>query len=730
MDEKGFIFTVDASLALIVVIVFAASMATYYYAPIFMGDDHQHLEALADSALSVMEQDGTIQNAAAESNKGNITGAQDILNNRLRMLIPNEIAYNMSMTYTTPVTVQNDRGLLYSRDTATKVRVLSLPQEGWMGRAWYKIEKFEFEDQEQNVTTTLWNFHNWLTNFAPWNGNNGQLATVGKWGASSSSPYNPVNIQFSYPNGATILGAKYISGSCNRNTSTVNPPSRSFGTNLTLNSHVYTANSNQYTFLYRRPGDNYPMYNYQGNIPVGDLSNGVNSFNLKFLTPVYNYIDNNRRGNDMPWFSIIGNYTTSFPVPKGIISQTYKFPDSAGMSVQSPQDLDGNGVANEYGRIYDLQTGGVTSFTTQRVIPWASYALQDNPTYEDGRPFVITGVTGGGIPSGVTQTKCAVSTTQNIYVPPQNTIFDAFTVINPYGGVDGAMVEVKNGTTWKTVFRSFNSNNGTFTARSDGYGNIPGIVSIPTNYLTPGVQNKVRITIWDDVPSSDYDLVGLVDCYSKVTYSALNIGWVNSYYDSYQADSTTSNTQTQTKSYDIMDNAKNVYLFCGIGLDSRHIKVNYPAAMGGAVLYDNDVIPYYLDLAALDAGPTGNGPHKITTANSTSALYWLKTGTKYNLTVTVTGPPITQQWQSGDYNSNPEIFSGTRISVIYPETLRNVWSLAYSSNAADAEQNAKNRLIAALNTSDPNVINNIKTEALFTGDNPNQIPVRLTLWRQ
>jgi hypothetical protein len=717
MDEKGFIFTVDASLALIVVIVFAASMATYYFSPIFMGDDHQHLEALADSALAVMEQDGTITNAAAESNKGDITGAQAILNNRLTMLIPNEIAYNMSMTYTTPVTVQNDRGLLYSRDTATKVRVLSLPQEGWMGRAWYKIEKFEFENQTQNVTTTLWNFHNWLTNFAPWSSNNGQLATVGKWGASSSSPYNPMTIQFSYPTGATILGAQYLVGSCNRNTSGNGP---AFGTNLTVNSNVYNANSNQYVFLYRRPSVLYPMYNYQGIIPVANLNNGVNTFNLKFLSPVYNYISNSQQGHDLPWFSIIGNYTTSFPVPKGIISQTYNFPDAAGMAVQTAQDLGGGG--GEYGRIYDLKTGGVTSFKTQRVISWASYAMQDNPTYEDGRPFVITGVTGGGIPSGVAQTKCAVSTTQNIYVPPDNTIFDAFTVINPYGGVDGAMVEVKNGTTWHTVFRAFNSNEGTTTATTDGYGNIPGIVSIPTNYLTPGVQNKVRITIWDDVPSNDYDLVGLVNCYSKVTYSALNIGWVNSYYDNYQ---NSSNTETQTKSFDIMDNAKNVYLFCGIGLDSRHIKVNYP---GGATLYDSDTTPYYLDLAAIDAGlPVAQ--RKITTTNSTPSLYWLKTGTKYNLTVTVTGPPSGQYWQSGDTNGNAEIFSGTRIAVIYPESLRNVWNIAYAPTAPTAELNAKNNLIAALNTSDPNVINSIKTEALFTGNNPNQIPVRLTLWK-
>jgi hypothetical protein len=728
MDEKGFIFTVDASLALIVVIVFAASMATYYFSPIFMGDDHQHLEALADSALAIMEQDGTIANAAAESNKGNIAGAQAILNNRLLMLIPNEIAYNMSMTYTTPVTVQNDRGLLYSRDTATKVRVLSLPEEGWMGRAWYKIEKFEFEDQQQNVTTTLWNFHNWLTNFNPWSSG---LSNYPYWGANTASP--PTTIGFSFPTGSTILGAKYLSGTGYANDPSTGNPGNPFGTNLTINSgYVYTANPNQYTFLNLRPGTTRQrMYNYQGNLNLTSLNPTLNNFYLKFFNTSTNV--------NMPWFSIIGNYTTSFPVPKGIISKTFNFNDAAGMALgpssdtsdtTNPQDLDGNGVANEYGRIYNLNSNTVSSFTNARVIPWNSYVKQDASNYngqnfQNGVPFAIT-----HSPSGTTARKSAVSIIQDVNIPNGNVLFDAYTVINPYGGVDGALVEVYNGTTWKTVFCSFDYDGTDYTDRSDGYGNIPGIIAIPTSDLSVGGNNKVRVTIWDDAPSTDYDLVGLVNCYTTVVYSALNIGWVNSYYDSHQSNT---NTITQTKSFDIMDNAKNVYLFSGIGLDSRHLKVNYPSAMGGYVLYDSDIIPYYLDLAALDAAGSdlsGNdGPHKITTANSTATNYYLKTGTKYNLTVTVTGPPSTQQWQSGDWDSNAEIFSGTRISVIYPESLRNVWNIAYANDAPTAELNAKNNLIAALNTTDPNVINSIKTEALFTGNNPNQIPVRLTLWK-
>ncbi|MDP3014373.1 MAG: hypothetical protein Q8M92_09040, partial [Candidatus Subteraquimicrobiales bacterium] len=715
----GLIFTTDAILALAVVIVLTASLMTYFYAPVYMGADHQHLEELADSALAVMEQDGTLTNAAVESHKGNITGAQLILNSRLRMLIPQEVAYNLTLSTPNLVTVENDRGINFAQDTVTKVRVLSFPREGWMGRAWYKIEKFEFEDQEQNVTTTLWNFHNWLTNFAPWSG--GNLATRPLWGSTAAAPTTPLDISFSFPTGSTIKGAKYLSGSCSRNTTTlIQAPS--FGTNFTLNSQVYTANSTQYTFLYRRPSQNYPMYNYQGNITPAHLANS-NSFNLRFISPVFNYVNDNNQGNDMPWFSIIGNYSTSFPVPKGIVSTTNRFPDGAGMAVRVAQDL-GGGPA--YGRIYNLSTGSVSNLPTLREITWNNFRLRDasnvgGVNYQNGVPFVMTNVAGASGTS-VTATKCAVSVSQTINVPTGNTIFDAFTVVNPYGGVDGALVEVYNGSTWRTVFCSFNYDGASYSDRPDGYGNIPGIIYIPPNYLSVGQNNQVRVTIWDDVPSTDYDLVGLVDCYSKVTYSALNIGWVTTPYTSYQSNN---NVRTETKSFNIEENAKNVYLFVGTGLDTRNITVNYP---GGATLYANTTLPYYLDLAALDAGlPVAQ--RKITTANSTPALYWLKTGTNYNLTVTVNGPPSTQPWQSGDWDGNAEIFSGTRISVIYPETLRNVWTDAYDDNAVTAMAIAKQKLITSLNITGLNE-SAIKTEALFTGDLPNQVPVRLSLWRQ
>ncbi len=41
------------------------------------------------------------------------------------------------------------------------------------------------------------------------------------------------------------------------------------------------------------------------------------------------------------------------------------------------------------------------------------------------------------------------------------------------------------------------------------------------------------------------------------------------------------------------------------------------------------------------------------------------------------------------YTGDPSIFSGTRISVIYPKFLQNVWATGFANNPQDAATNAK-----------------------------------------
>jgi hypothetical protein len=717
MDDKGFIFTTDATLALVIFMVFTTSFITYQILPNYMGEDHQHLEGLADSALAVMEQDRTLNSAAIYYAGNNPSGASQILNSSLNSLIPSDVGYKITLgSYPSVV---NNRDLLYSNDVVTRVKVISGPQEGWVGRAWYKLEEVEFENQTQNVTTTLWNFHNWLSNFSPWRDSNGhaRLASYPYWGSASGAPNTPINIQFSIPNGAIIQGGLFLAGSCNQNRSTTGT-GPAYGVNFTLNGYTYPVNANQFTFLYKRPPTtgndrlNFPMYNYQGVIDSNRLTNGVNNYNVKFTSPVYNYIDNDRRGHDMPWFSVIGNYTTNIEVPKGLNTTRIPFTSNAGLAVETAQDLNGDGTRNEYGRVYDINTGSVTSFTNLRTVTWNNL-LNRNHGFDNGVPFVITGLPGNDLDKAT-----AVSIVQDVYVPPNTRLFDAFTVVNAYGGVDNALVEVWDGTRWNTAFCSFNVGSTQYSARSDGYGNIPGIIYIGPNSTAPlqTGNNKVRITVMDQVPGNDYDLTGLVSCYTQITSTKLPIKWENFPYQSYQSNN---NQRTQTRSFTVGADAQKVLFFAGVGTDSRNIKIEYPS---GAVLYNSATIPYSLDLTNLDAA----GPHVFT--NGTPGNYTLKPGT-YNLKVTVTGP--TNNWESGDNDANAEIFSGSRIAVLYPKFLENVWTTAYADNAPDAEDAAYAELISILNaagiTPDQSLI---RKEAMYAGDLPNAIPVRLELWRK
>ena len=707
MDDKGFIFTADSALALIVVIVLTTTITSYALIPAYQGQDHQHLEALADSALEVLEQDGTLENVSVKTANGNISGAQQEMHNRLQILIPAGIGYNMTVKDGYTSSDADSRGLLYSTDQVTKVKVISAPNEGWQGRAWYKVNNVTFVNQEINVTTTLWNFHNWLSNFGPWNKDNNALETYYYWGDNAGwYSQNPVNINFSIPSG-TIRNAKFLVGSDSYTRG------KSFGADFNINGHTIHYNPNDATFIGQRSNDAQQyMYNYLGSVSNSFLSAGdMNYFNL-------HYTNMSDHRYDMPWFSLIANYTTNLVVPQGIIFNTTYMPDAAGFAVETASNLDGKG-GNEYGLSYNLNSGTVTPFTYLRRVNWNDFYNKD-PTdingnsYDNGVPFVLKNANWAN--GNVDSTLTAVSTIKDVDIPANNSVLDAYVVVNAYGGDDGALVEVWNGTDWQTVFNSFDIDGTEYTGVSDGYGNTPGIIYIPDGYLVPGQNNKVRITTWDGVPGGDYDLVGLTSCYVVTSYSPLNIGWSTVPYDSHQS---SGSQETQKKQFIIAPDATLAYLFVGAGIDTKNITIQYD---NSHVLYSGTNIPYYLDIASLDAS---KDYHVITTSNSTGTNYNLKTGT-YNLTVAVSS--YSDGWESGD--ANAELFSGTRIAVIYP-SLYNEWAEAYSNDSATAKQLAYNNLTAYLTSKVGSYdASKIQTQALWVGNMPNQASIRLTLWKQ
>ena len=417
---------------------------------------------------------------------------------------------------------------------------------------------------------------------------------------------------------------------------------------------------------------------------------------------------------NMPWFTIIANYTTSISVPKGIANDTIAFPDIAGIGRPGPGNT---------GITYDLDSGTITT-VAGRTIDWPT--LQNNFNYGTTTPFELTGIPNWG-------TGSAVATTENVYLPPGNRLFDAVTVVNAFGGEDGAIVQVQDPSgVISTAFASFN-----MTARTDGgYGNVPGTVNI-LPYLKVG-NNKVRIITWDDESSGDYDLVGLESCYSKITYSKFPIRWDTFAFNSYQNSSSGKNvTETQIKSFIIQNEAQNALLFVGVGTATRNITVTVKDINTGtsSVLYPSNLpVPSVIDLGALDAAAT-QSKHVMTTivGNGTS----LKPG-NYTLTVAVT-PSLA--YESGDGASSPPaygnwgdptIYSGTRISIIYPKFLQNIWAVGYASTPQQAAHNAITNLNQTLTDAGYTNIDYslFRNTTLFTGDVPNAVPVRLDLWTQ
>ena len=138
--------------------------------------------------------------------------------------------------------------------------------------------------------------------------------------------------------------------------------------------------------------------------------------------------------------------------------------------------------------------------------------------------------------------------------------------------------------------------------------------------------------------------------------------------------------------------AQNAYLFVGVGTATRNMTVTITNSTGGSsILYpSNQPIPYYIDLGALDAAPTQTKHVMTSIVGNGSSLV---PGT-YSLAVSVT-PSLA--YQSGDgasstptygYTGDPAIFSGTRISVIYPKFLQNIWASGFANDPNTAVNNA------------------------------------------
>jgi len=551
MDDRGFIFTADATLALIVVIVFTASIVAYSLLPVYQGQDHQHLQALADSALATMEEDGTLRDAAVYYANNNSTAAEQLLTSSLNAILPTDVSYKMTMNGYTPQAI-NNRGRDYAlaSDVATGVRVISGPQEGWLGRSVYNIKEVGLIEQETNVTTTLWNFHNWLTNFNPWIYNN-HLRSYPYWGYSSGSYQN---IDFSVPNTTTgtVNWARFIINSVHKNNGAA------YEANVNINNHNYQVQQNRFALLYSYAvsGNTWRFYNNQTLINPSYLTPGTTNNLHVGYDDVSSY-------NDMAWFSLIANYTVDMVIPQGVVTNTYFFPDNAGLAYPYNNNIN-NRQKRVNGITYSFD-GGSQSFTrvSNKIYYLSEYISDHDLGLENSYPFILRNIQG-------TSSADAVAIQMDIDNTDAGTIKDAYVVINPYGAVDGAMVEVYRPqyNRWDVVFRSdINTQWGT----DDGYGNLPGIINLK-DYMYRGYVNKVRITTWDLSPGDDdYDLVGLTNCYAVVSSSKLPIWW-----DEYA-------TESDKSGYDAQKLTEEHLQMYMVSLKGKHYKKSTEARKVAAV---------------------------------------------------------------------------------------------------------------------------------------------------
>ena len=669
MKDRGFIFTLDAALALIPILLLISTISNIETPLHSYTHTSLKFERYAQDVLTVLEYNETILNAFRryktgyeQGNSTKMAEAVAFLNNSVSSLLPDGMYYYIDAELNNSIEFSFGRGnISRAKNTYSAIRTVIGSARGWAGRAWYKVESAEFVEEERRVTTTLWNFHNWLSNF--------YSPPSYDWG------YNQAPIHFTLPENASANSIYYLQGSCDHSGGS------SFSIDVYINSSLAdSADSSDFVFLYNI-GSRY-MYNYLGTINPSLISPGDNTLVVDFKDPGLTYND------DMPWFALIADYNTTVFVPSGITTKRYDFSDAAGYA--NPSNA----------KFFDVHTGTITS-VTPRTMSWSDYLADHSvlDSYDDGNPFVIS--QGTGLPGG--DGGSAISVVKEFTIPssvPEGGVLDATVVVNLYGGVDAALVEVwdQNTTSWKIVFCSFDIEGVHYSARSDGYGNLPGIISIK-KYVKPG-DNKVRITFWDYVPSTDYDLVGIIDSYVSVSYTTLPITWDVFPFSSYQDGDS---SYSQIKTFTTRENAHQVYLFFGLGLDTRHVKVELYDGSTWRTYYDSNVVPYYINLASLDASL---GYNIITEPGSTATDYTIKQGT-FTVKVTVTGPGHT--WESGDRNRNAEIYSGTRVIVLYPEFIATEWAIRYSDSPSEAENLAREALVEKLrdeygiitNTTDP-----------------------------
>jgi len=243
MKNKGFIFTMDAVLALIPLFIILASVSSMADTATPAGFQLLASERLAQDTLLILDRNGSLRDVSIKYQTGVRRGsvilqneAMADLNESLNTTLPDYLRYEIDV-----VTPEGNFNLT-NGDSSLAENLISIssttvgPPEGWAGFAWYKVEEANFIDTNRTAVSTAWNFHNWLSNFYS------DYCTDG-WGDNGAS------ISFSIPANATLHNAYYMLGAGSQN---ADP----FDAGLYINGGIANISvypGDDYMFLYTRP---------------------------------------------------------------------------------------------------------------------------------------------------------------------------------------------------------------------------------------------------------------------------------------------------------------------------------------------------------------------------------------------------------------------------------------------------------------------------------------------
>ncbi|KXB00100.1 hypothetical protein AKJ48_03295 [candidate division MSBL1 archaeon SCGC-AAA261O19] len=95
-DQRGFIFSLDATLAVLVALIVLAGVASVgSSSTTYKQHGYLRLERYANDALEVMELTGTTDNIKSLLDQGENSKAESLAENELRKILPNEVQFKL-----------------------------------------------------------------------------------------------------------------------------------------------------------------------------------------------------------------------------------------------------------------------------------------------------------------------------------------------------------------------------------------------------------------------------------------------------------------------------------------------------------------------------------------------------------------------------------------------------------------------------------------------------------